>query len=109
MPKSQKRPYRQYLIATAALLMMHAEVSRAAEAGPMADSRLASGGAAMLSLRVPFGGAPTPLNRPASTLAFGPVAGSGEVGAFQNRVMPVAEAGFALNGEPLLRIGSLDL
>src|SRR5262245_58690098 len=69
------------------------------------------GSAALLQLRVPFGGRDRERAQPRVTLAAGPIWQETTDSFYPGRVyvIPSSEMGFSLQGDPILRVGGIDL
>lgn len=69
------------------------------------------GAAALVQLRVPFGGRDRERAQPRVTLAAGPIWQEQTDAFLPGRVyvIPSSEMGFSLRGDPVLRVGGIDL
>jgi hypothetical protein len=69
------------------------------------------GAAALLQLRVPFGGRDRERAQPRVTLAAGPIWQETTDSFLPGRVyvIPSSEMGFSFRGDPVLRVGGIDL
>ena len=103
------------LIAASAFLLMDIATNYATAAPwdsfSQAGAAIPAGPTAMLRLRIPFGGESAAGSQPALTLSLGtawrdPLGSSDFAG---QRYTPAFEAGLALTGSPVLRLGSADM
>lgn len=69
------------------------------------------GAAALLQFRMPFGGRDRERAQPRVTLAAGPIWQETTDSFYPGRVyvIPSSEMGFSLRGDPILRVGGIDL
>lgn len=69
------------------------------------------GAAALLQLRIPFGGRARERAQPRVTLAVGPIWQEATEAFVPGRVyvIPSSEMGFSFRGDPVLRVGGIDL
>lgn len=70
-----------------------------------------AGPAAMMGVRIPFGGKGTTSSPPMVGLRFGSSwqAGPGSANTQAYRFVPAVEAGFSLRGDPILKLSSFDV
>jgi hypothetical protein len=108
---------RQFVGAATAIIFLSASIS-ASYANELSLGSYQQGGsvaptgaAAMLQLRIPFGSDPTGWSRPTLSLSAGTTwrteFGSQNFAGF--RYTPGIEAGLAFGGDPVLRLGSIDV